>query len=157
MELQFLKTLVIIFGASASFVFFLQKLEVPSIEIFARVFRQFQVPRNLIFELIKRIRMGSYEVLREVELPARTLPEKCEVISEIHTDTYLVNDRSNASGRSMKDLRIRTKTGATVIAVKRGSEIIPSPELEFLFMPGDIGYFIRSKETLLKAFALVAS
>ena len=128
-----------------------------SIEIFARVLHQFQVPRNLIFELIERIRKGSYEVLRKVELPVKTLPEKCEVISEIDTETYLVNDRSNASGRSIKDLRIRTKTGATVIAVKRGSEIIPSPELEFLFMPGDIVYLIGSKESLLKTFALLES
>jgi CPA2 family monovalent cation:H+ antiporter-2 len=128
-----------------------------SIEIFARVLHQFQVPRNLIFELIEKIRKGSYEVLRKVELPVKTLPEKCEVISEIDTETYLVNDRSNASGRCIKDLRIRTKTGATVIAVKRGSEIIPSPELEFLFMPGDIVYLIGSKESLLKAFALLES
>jgi CPA2 family monovalent cation:H+ antiporter-2 len=128
-----------------------------SIEIFARVLHQFQAPRNLIFELIERIRKGSYEVLRKVELPVKTLPEKCEVISEIDTETYLVSDRSNASGRSIKDLRIRTKTGATVIAVKRGNEIIPSPELEFLLMPGDILYLIGSKESLLKAFALLES
>jgi CPA2 family monovalent cation:H+ antiporter-2 len=128
-----------------------------SIEIFARVLHQFQVPRNLILELIERIREGSYEVLRKVELPVNTLPEKCEVISEIDTETYLVNNRSNASGRSIKDLRIRTKTGATVIAVKRGSEIIPSPELEFVFTPGDIVYLIGSKENLLKAFALLES
>lgn len=128
-----------------------------SIEIFARVLHQFQVPRNLIFELIERIRKGSYEVLRKVELPVKTLPEKCEVISEIDTETYLVNDRSNASGRSIKELKIRSTTGATVIAVKRGSEIIPSPGLEFLFMPGDIVYLIGSKENLSKAFALLES
>jgi CPA2 family monovalent cation:H+ antiporter-2 len=128
-----------------------------SIEIFARVLHQFQVPRNLILELIERIRKGSYEVLRKVELPVKTLPEKCEVISEIDTETYLVNERSHASGRSIKDLRIRTKTSATVIAVKRGSEIIPSPELEFVFTPGDIVYLIGSKESLAKAFALLES
>ena len=125
-----------------------------SIEIFARVLHQFQVPRNLIFELIERIRNGSYEVLRKVELPVKTLPEKCEVISEIDTETYLVRDRSHASGRSIKELRIRSTTGATVIAVKRGNEMIPSPGLEFAFMPGDIVYLIGSKESLSKAFAL---
>jgi len=125
-----------------------------SIEIFARVLHQFQVPRNLIFELIERIRKGSYEVLRKVELPVKTLPEKCEVISEIDTETYLVRDRSPASGRSIKELRIRSTTGATVIAVKRGNEMIPSPGLEFAFMPGDIVYLIGSKESLSKAFAL---
>jgi K+/H+ antiporter YhaU regulatory subunit KhtT len=67
----------------------------------------------------------------------------------------LVNDHSNASGRSIKELRIRSTTGATVIAVKKGNEIIPSPGLEFVFTPGDIIYLIGSKESLSKAFALL--
>jgi CPA2 family monovalent cation:H+ antiporter-2 len=128
-----------------------------SIEIFARVLHQFQVPRNLIFELIEKIRKGSYEVLRKVDLPIKTLPEKCEVITEIDTETYLIQDHSHASGRSIKEMRIRSHTGATVIAVKRGNEIIPSPEIEFVFMPGDLVYLIGSKENLLEVFALFES
>jgi CPA2 family monovalent cation:H+ antiporter-2 len=128
-----------------------------SIEIFAKVLHQYQVPKNLMIEQIEKIRSRSYEVLRRVDLPAKNLPEKCEILIGIDTETYLINDRSSASGRSIKELRIRTKTGATVIAVKRGSEIIPSPELEFVFTPGDIVYLIGSKENLLKAFALLES
>jgi len=128
-----------------------------SIEIFAKVLHHYQVPKNLTIEQIEKIRSRSYEVLRRVDLPAKNLPEKCEILIDIDTETYLVNDRSHASGRSIKELRIRTKTGATVIAVKRGSEIIPSPELEFVFTPGDILYLIGNKESLLKAFALLES
>jgi CPA2 family monovalent cation:H+ antiporter-2 len=128
-----------------------------SIEIFAKVLHHYQVPKNLTIEQIEKIRSRSYEVLRRVDLPAKNLPEKCEILIDIDTETYLVNDRSHASGRSIKELRIRTKTGATVIAVKRGSEIIPSPELEFVFTPGDILYLIGNKESLAKAFALLES
>ncbi len=157
MELHFLKTLVIIFGTSAFVVFFLQKLKVPSIEIFAKVLHHYQVPKNLMIEQIERIRSSSYEVLRQVELPPKNLPQKCEILLDIDTETYLISDRSHASGRSIKELRIRSTTGATVIAVKRGSEIIPSPELDFVFVPGDILYLIGNKESLAKAFALLES
>jgi CPA2 family monovalent cation:H+ antiporter-2 len=126
-----------------------------SIEIFAKVLHHYQVPKNLLIEQIEKIRSGSYEVLRRVDLPAKNLHEKCEILTDIDTETYLVNDRSNASGRSIKELRIRSTTGATVIAVKRGNEIIPSPGLEFVFTPGDIIYLIGSKESLSKAFALL--
>jgi CPA2 family monovalent cation:H+ antiporter-2 len=126
-----------------------------SIEIFAKVLHHYQVPKNLMIEQIEKIRSRSYEVLRRVDLPAKNLPQKCEILLDIDTETYLVSDRSSASGRSIKELRIRTKTGATVIAVKRGNEIIPSPELEFVFTPGDILYLIGTKENLLKAFALL--
>jgi len=126
-----------------------------SIEIFAKVLHHYQVPKNLLIEQIEKIRSGSYEVLRRVDLPAKNLHEKCEILTDIDTETYLVNDHSNASGRSIKDLRIRSMTGATVIAVKRGNEIIPSLGLEFVFTPGDIIYLIGSKESLSKAFALL--
>ena len=126
-----------------------------SIEIFAKVLHHYQVPKNVLIEQIERIRSGSYEVLRRVELPSMNLPQKCEILTDIDTETYLVNDRSNASGRSIKELEIRSTTGATVIAVKRGNEIIPSPGLEFVFTPGDIIYLIGNKESLSKAFALL--
>lgn len=126
-----------------------------SIEIFAKVLHHYQVPKNVLIEQIEKIRSGSYEVLRRVELPSKNLPEKCEILTDIDTETYLVNDRSNASGRSIKELEIRSTTGTTVIAVKRGNEIIPSPGLEFVFTPGDIIYLIGSKESLSKAFALL--
>ena len=128
-----------------------------SIEIFTKVLHHYQTPKNLLIEQIEKIRNGSYEVLRRVDLPAKNLPQKCEILVEIDTETYLVNDHSYASGRSIKELRMRSMTGATVIAVKRGNEIIPSPGLEFVFMPGDIIYLIGSKESLLKAFALLES
>ncbi len=128
-----------------------------SIEIFAKVLHHYQVPRNLIIEQIEKIRSGSYEVLRRVELPAKDLPQKCEILVDIDTETYLINDRSRASRRSIKELGIRSATGATVIAVKRGAEIIPSPGLDFVFSPGDVLHLIGSKESLAKAFALLES
>jgi K+:H+ antiporter len=128
-----------------------------SIEIFAKVLHHYQVPKNLMIEQIERIRSSSYEVLRQVELPAKNLPQKCEILTDIDTETYLIDDRSHASGRSIKELRIRSTTGATVIAVKRANEIIPSPGLDFVFNPGDILYLIGSKESLAKAFELLES
>jgi len=119
------------------------------------VLHHYQIPKNLLMEQIEKIRSGSYEVLRRLELPAKGLPEKCEILLDIDTETHLVTNHSYASGRSIKELRIRSTTGATVIAVKRGNEIIPSPGLEFLFVPGDVIYLIGSKENLSKAFALL--
>jgi len=110
MELEFLKTLVIIFGVSASVVFILHKL-----------------------------------------------PEKCEMISDIETETYLISENTSAAGRSIKDLRIRSETGATVIAVRRGKEVISSPEPEFIFKPGDVVYLIGRRENVLKAIELLES
>ena len=126
-----------------------------SIEIFARVLHRYQVPRNVIAEQIEKIRSGEYEALRRVELPLRTLPEKCELITDIDTETFLIDERSPAAGRSIKDLRVRSKTGATVIAVRRNEEVIPSPEPEFVLKAGDVVYLIGKKENVSRAIALL--
>jgi CPA2 family monovalent cation:H+ antiporter-2 len=126
-----------------------------SIEIFAKVLHHYQVPRNMITEQIEKIRSRSYEVLRKVEVPVKSLPEKCEVLLDIDTETYLINEHMLASGRSIKDLQIRSRTGSTVVAVRRGEEIIPSPGPEFVFKPGDVIYLIGKRESILQAASLL--
>lgn len=128
-----------------------------SIEIFARVLHHYQVPRNLLFDQVERIRSGSYEVLRRVELPVKSLLEKCEIITDIETETYLIHEQTPAKGHSIKDLKIRSRTGTTVIAVRRDGEIIPSPEPDFAFKAGDIVYLIGKRENVLRAIDLLES
>ncbi len=128
-----------------------------SIEIFAKVLHRYQVPRNLLFDQIERIRSGSYEALRRVELPIKSLPEKCEIITDIETETYLIGEQTPAAGHSIRDLKIRSRTGATVIAVRRDGEILPSPDPDFIFKTGDIVYLIGEREKVLKAIELIES
>ncbi len=128
-----------------------------SIEIFAKVLHHYQVPRNLIFEQIEKIRSGNYEALRRVELPVKSLPQKCEIISDIETETYLIHDRSPSAGLSIQDLKIRSRTGATVIAVRREGEVLPSPAPDFTFKPGDVVYLIGEREKVLQAMELFDS
>jgi CPA2 family monovalent cation:H+ antiporter-2 len=128
-----------------------------SIEIFAKVLHRYQVPRNLLFDQIERIRSGSYEALRRVELPVKSLPEKCEIITDIETETYLIREQTPAAGHTIRDLKIRSRTGATVIAVRRDGEILPSPDPDFVFKTGDIVYLIGEREKVLKAIELIES
>lgn len=128
-----------------------------SIEIFAKVLHHYQIPRNLILDQIEKIRSGSYEVLRRVELPVKSFPQKCEIISDFDIETYLIREKTNASGRSIKDLRIRSETGATVIAVRRGEDVISSPEPEFILKPGDVVYLIGKREGVCQALELLES
>jgi CPA2 family monovalent cation:H+ antiporter-2 len=128
-----------------------------SIEIFSKVLHHYQIPRNLILDQIEKIRSGSYEVLRRVDLPVKSFPQKCEIISDFDIETYLISENTNASGHSIKDLKIRSETGASVIAVRRGEEVIPSPEPEFILKPGDVVYLIGKKEGVCQALELLES
>jgi CPA2 family monovalent cation:H+ antiporter-2 len=126
-----------------------------SIEIFAKVLHLYQIPRNLIFDQIEKIRSGSYEVLRGVRLPVKGLQEKCEIHVDYEIETYRIDERTNAAGRPMKDLKIHAETDATVIAVRRGEEIISNPGPEFIFQPGDVVYLIGKREKVCQAVDLL--
>jgi CPA2 family monovalent cation:H+ antiporter-2 len=126
-----------------------------SIEIFAKVLHLYQIPRNLVLDQIERIRSGSYEVLRTVRLPVKGLQEKCEIHVDYEIETYRIDERTNAAGRPMKDLKIHAETDATVIAVRRGEEIISNPGPEFIFQPGDVVYLIGKREKVCQAVDLL--
>ncbi len=126
-----------------------------SIEIFAKVLHYYQIPSNVIAHQIEKIRSGSYEVLRKAGLPIKRLQEKCEIHADFEIETYQIDERTPVFGRSLKDLRIHSEPEVTILAVRRGEEIIPNPKPEFIFNPGDILYLIGRKERVCQALDLL--
>jgi CPA2 family monovalent cation:H+ antiporter-2 len=231
MELEFLKTLVIIFGVSATVVFVLNKFRIPSIvgfliagvslgphgfgfvqdirevELLAEVgviLLLFTIGLEISLKNLKRIRstvLGggfpqvfltalttsviAYLFLRQwnasilagflvslssTAIVMKMLFDRAEMDSPhgrlsmgilIFQDLCVVplmllipilaGTHGNVGGL------LRTETGATVIAVRRGEEVISSPEPEFIFKPGDTVYLIGKKEGVCQAVDLLES
>ena len=55
----------------------------------------------------------------------------------IETDWVDLPEGSPLAGRTIGELRIRPKTGASVVAVVRGGEVFTNPGADFAFAPGD--------------------
>jgi TrkA domain protein len=64
----------------------------------------------------------------------------------IRVHTYIA--RKNLAGQSMGDLQIRSRTGATVIAVSRKGNNVVNPPPTFIFQEGDILVTIGESEHL---------
>lgn len=109
-----------------------------SIEIFSRTLHHYQVPRNVISEHINNIRKNSYKALRTTALPAKFLTDRYEIMKSIETETYFINEKSRLNNYSIQKLQLRTKTGATIIAVQRGEHVHYNPSPDFTFKSGDI-------------------
>ncbi|MBE0465812.1 MAG: cation:proton antiporter regulatory subunit [Candidatus Desulforudis sp.] len=60
------------------------------------------------------------------------------LLKNIRIEWIQVAPRSEVANRKIKDTRIRTITGATVIGIQRGDEIIGSPDVEEALLPGDV-------------------
>jgi CPA2 family monovalent cation:H+ antiporter-2 len=109
-----------------------------SIEIFSRVLYRYQFPRNVIEDMVDRVRDGSYSALRSVELPRRHLFEHADLTSELEIEGFRIPAGSPLVDRSIGALQIRKKTGATVIAVRRDSKMHTNPVPDFHFKAGDV-------------------
>lgn len=122
-----------------------------SVEIFSRVLHQYHFPNNMILEMVDRVRSGSYTALRKLELPRSNLFEQCEWLPGMEVDGYRVAEGSPLSEKTIAELQVRKKTGATIIAVRRGAEVFANPEPHFAFKGGDIILFTGNRESMHKA------
>uniref|UniRef100_A0A7C4NUW8 Sodium:proton exchanger n=1 Tax=Thermodesulfobacterium geofontis TaxID=1295609 RepID=A0A7C4NUW8_9BACT len=122
-----------------------------SIEIFAKVLHYYKVPRNIIFELLEALRKNYYKAFRTLEKPLLESIENLEFLKDVATETYLIKKESPLIGLTIRALDLRSKTGATIIAIKRGEEFIVNPPANLTFKEKDILILIGSEEQLNKA------
>lgn len=119
-----------------------------SIEIFSRVLHKYNFPNNVILDMVNKIRSGSYTALRGIELPKRHLFEKYDWLPEIEIDGYKIPKDSHIAGKSIAELQVRKKTGVTIIAIRRGSEVFTNLEPAFKFNTGDIILFLGERKNM---------
>lgn len=102
-----------------------------SIEIFSRVLREYGIARSVIQRQVEAVRSGVYQMLRAPSPPNVQMSEIAEALAGASTETLHVDAQSGAVGRTIGDLMLRSKTGATVIAVVRDghTDINPGPGL----------------------------
>ncbi len=124
-----------------------------SIEIFSRVLHKYQFPGNVIQDMIDRVRSGSYSALRSVELPKHRLFGETDLIPELEIEGFRIPSSSLLAGRSIGELQIRKKTGATVVAVRRGSEVLANPDPGFHFREDDIILYTGNRSSMRAAAA----
>ena len=128
-----------------------------SVEIFSRVLDHYHMPGNVIAEHIRNIRKDSYRVLRTLELPKKHLRERADVLRTVETESHQIQETSLVPGHSIQELRIRSETGATVIAVQRGENVYTNPTPAFVIQSGDILVMIGKREDIRSAVEYLES
>ncbi|WP_158633493.1 cation:proton antiporter domain-containing protein [Tautonia sociabilis] len=128
---------------------------VTSIELFDRVLVEYQVPRNLILDLIDRVRSDQYQILRSsrpvrLDMPMSLLEGGAEV------DSCLVKDSSPVINRTIADLQLRPRTGATILALRRGGRDLINPGPDQEIRVGDVLVLFGDRSQLDRAIALIA-
>jgi TrkA domain protein len=69
-----------------------------------------------------------------------------EQVARLATEQVPIPAASPYAGGTLGDTRARSRTGASIVAVLRGSEVIPSPAPDFRFQAGDVAVVVGTPE-----------
>jgi CPA2 family monovalent cation:H+ antiporter-2 len=122
-----------------------------AVEVIGRMLRAVETPRNVIEQRLRAVREQTRSTERKQTLARPALSER---YAELKVDDVLVCDGSRAVGASAVSLALRESTGALVVAVKRGSQLLPSFDPHGAFQVGDIVYLVGTSESIREALPL---
>jgi CPA2 family monovalent cation:H+ antiporter-2 len=64
----------------------------------------------------------------------------------LEMDWLAIPEGSPVIGKSIKEMKIRSATGVTVVGIFRGKVFLPNPDFNFIFQPGDVVAIIGKNE-----------
>lgn len=122
-----------------------------SVEIFARVLREYGVPRFQIQQETDAIRSEGYQMLRAPSLPLVEQSRLAEAFATTATDNFFISSDSPLVGQTLKALDLRNQAGATVAAYVRHDKLAINPAPDFKIEAEDILILLGHPEQLERA------
>ena len=126
-----------------------------SIEIFALVLRTYQTPKAMIQEKVEQVRREGYLLLRRGELPELAHHLRAGTLADVEVDTCRVENDSHVLGKTLSQLQIHGRTGASVIAFTRNGVTQSNPSKDTVLEPGDVLVLLGAREQIRRAIALL--
>jgi len=122
-----------------------------SVEILSRVLRNYLVPQDDIEKCITEIRSDGYEMFRTMSRRHSHAVGINGYLSGAELATFRVHKGSVLDGQSLQEGTIRNRSGATVMVIKRGEEMVPNPDPFWELQNDDIILLLGSPAQLSAA------
>lgn len=122
-----------------------EKLEI-AIDLLNRILVRRLVPQNEVNRILTHIRNINLGVFSEKDLVNK--PSILDEFSNINITAVKVEPDSAAEGRSLIEIDLRKTTGVTVLAIRRGSDVIEHPVPETVLNKNDIAYLLGNPEQI---------
>ena len=126
-----------------------------SIEIFSIVLQTYKLPQEFVMEKAKQIRREGYALLRRSELPELSHHLRGGTLADAAVETFRIDDDSPAQGKTLAEMALRLRTGASVIAWTRAGVTQANPAENTRLMAGDIVVLIGSRAQIRQAMELL--
>jgi CPA2 family monovalent cation:H+ antiporter-2 len=120
-----------------------------SLEIFARVLAKYLVPKIEIDRLTAETRKGGYQMLRKPAQEPASLADLKLNFPDMEISSIPVHQEAPVAGKSLAELQLRTKYGVTLLAIRRGAEILNNPDGQTQILGDDILILLGSPADLV--------
>ena len=126
-----------------------------SIEIFALVLRTYKLPQDFVMQKAAQVRREGYALLRRSESPE--LPHHLHggTLTDAEVETCRIDDDSPALGKTLAEIALRPRTGASVIAWTSAGVTQANPPENTRLMVGDIVVLLGSRAQNRQAMELL--
>jgi CPA2 family monovalent cation:H+ antiporter-2 len=126
-----------------------------SIEIFALVLRTYNMPPDFVMRKAEQIRREGYALLRRSELPDLAHHLRGGTLSDVDVETCRIEEDSPAAGKTIDQLALWQRTGASIIALTRNGVTESNPSVKTKLLVGDIVVLLGTREQIRRAMALL--
>ena len=120
-------------------------------EIFTRVLKRYLIPSGQIEECVASVRKDSYEMFRTLSKGNSPAAEISGFLSGAEIGTFTVTQGSVLAGESLGAGTLRNRSGATLLAIRRGEEVIPNPDPVWELREADVVLLIGTPPQLAMA------
>jgi CPA2 family monovalent cation:H+ antiporter-2 len=121
-----------------------------SLEVLAQLLARLNVAGNVIEPLVDVFRRESVR-MRTVRAPSARLDSLPEAITRMPIATHQVDAGDWAAGRSLSEIDLRARTGASVLAIQSGQRYTTSPTADVRIAAGDILYLLGDDSDIVLA------
>ncbi len=94
-----------------------EKFETPS--RFFLVLNTYNLPQDFVMDKAKQIRREGYALLRRSDLPKLAHRLRGGTLADAAVESFRIDDDSPAQGKTLAEIALRPRTGASVIAWTR--------------------------------------
>lgn len=124
-----------------------------ALELIGRVMRAYGAPEAMVYEQKGKLRGTHYSALTEGG--ADDLAPVYEMLGALQIERVTVAADGPAVGRSLAELNLRRRTGATALAVYRDGEAVLTPAGDFVLAAGDDLVLAGGTDAVLQAGQLL--
>jgi monovalent cation:H+ antiporter-2, CPA2 family len=115
-----------------------------AIDVFGRILSKRLIPKKDINQSLAEIRDHYYGIFREKDNKIKS--SLLDELPNIEISAIEIDDNSEVIGKSVSDIQLRKIVGVTLVAIKRGNDILEHPSAKVTFQKGDVIYVLGKYE-----------